>query len=78
MTLEQLIQQQVEDNLKKATRLSTEAALTLDIWLRAIDREKAEVYSAVADGLLTALMDAEDIPANKKPAGVGSPTSRKE
>lgn len=41
MTLEQLIRQQVEDNLKKATRLSTEAALTLDIWLRAIDREKA-------------------------------------
>ena len=48
MTLEQLIRQQVEDNLKKATRFSTEAAFTLDIWLRAIDREKAEVYSAVA------------------------------
>lgn len=61
MTLEQLIRQQVEENLRKATRLSTEAALTSDIWLRAIDREKADVYSTVADGLLTALRDAEDV-----------------
>lgn len=61
MKLEELIRQQAEEHLRKATRLSTEAALTSDIWLRAINREKADVYSAAADGLLTALRDAEDV-----------------
>ena len=61
MTLEQLIRQAAEEHLKKATELSAEAALTQDIWLRAINREKADVYSLVADSLLTALRDAEDV-----------------
>ena len=61
MTLEDLIRQQAEEHLRKATRLSTEAALTSDIWLRTIDREKADVYCVTADGLLTALRDAEDV-----------------
>ena len=49
MTLEELIRQAAEDHMKKATKLSAEAALTQDIWLRAINREKADVYSAAAD-----------------------------
>lgn len=61
MKLEELIRQQAEEHLKAATRLATESALTKDIWLRVICREKSEVYSAVADGLLTALHDAEDV-----------------
>lgn len=61
MTLEELIRQAAEDHMKKAAKLSAEAALTQDIWLRAINREKADVYSAAADRLLTALMDAEDV-----------------
>ena len=61
MTLEELIRQQVERHLQKAARLSTEAALTSDTWLRVIDNEKASVYSVVADSLLTALRDAEDV-----------------
>ncbi len=60
MKLEDLIRQQAEVYLKAATRLATQAALTEDIWLRVICREKAEVYSAAADGLLTAFHDAED------------------
>ena len=50
-----------EEYLKTATRLATESVLTGDIWLRVICREKSEVYSAAADGLLTALHDAEDV-----------------
>ena len=61
MTLEQLIRQTAEEHLKKATKLSAEAALTQDIWLRTINREKADVYSLAADSLLTALRDAEDV-----------------
>lgn len=61
MKLEELIRQRAEEYLKTATRLATESALTGDIWLRVICREKSEVYSAAADGLLTALHDAEDV-----------------
>lgn len=61
MKLEELIRQQAEEYLKTATRLATESALTGDIWLRVICREKSEVYSAAADGLLTSLHDAEDV-----------------
>lgn len=50
MKLEELIRQQAEEYLKTATRLATESALTGDIWLRVICREKSEVYSAAADG----------------------------
>lgn len=40
MKLEELIRQQAEEHLKTATRLATESALTGDIWLRVICREK--------------------------------------
>lgn len=61
MKLEELVRQQAEEYLKTAARLATESALTGDIWLRVVCWEKSEVYSAVADGLLTALHDAEDV-----------------
>ena len=69
MTLDEIIRERVEECLTKAVRFNTEATLTEDIWLRVIDREKAAVYSTIADGLLTALHDAEDA---KRPVGVTS------
>lgn len=61
MKLEELIRQQAEEYPKTDTRLATVFVLTGDIWLRVICRERSEVYSAAADGLLTALHDVEDV-----------------
>ena len=69
MTLEGLIRRQTEECLKAAVRMSTQATLTEDMWLKVINSECASIYSSVADNLLTALRDAEDVVYDHQSAG---------
>nr|DAG18330.1 MAG TPA: hypothetical protein [Caudoviricetes sp.] len=75
MKLEQLIRQQV-DMCKEMADLNKQKFADSDDFASCV-RFAAyfSAYSVVANELLKALQDAEDVPTYKKPAGAGTPAS---
>lgn len=61
MTLEQLIRQQAEKYITWAVRDNQQAAASNDLSNRIRLSARSDAYNIVADGLLTALRDAEDV-----------------